>query len=58
MSKTLTRETAIRGSPRSLREHSIEEMVKLAKLRRGKCLSAEYKGSRQKLLWECHQGHQ
>ena len=43
MGKTPTRRTALPGSPRSRREHSIEEMGKLAKLRHGKCLSAEYK---------------
>lgn len=58
MGKTPTKRTAIRRCPQSRREHSIEEMGKLAKLRRGECLSAEYKGSRQKLLWTCHQGHQ
>jgi hypothetical protein len=40
------------------RTHTIEEMQQIAIDRNGKCLSSEYKGTKQKLLWECEKGHQ
>jgi len=36
---------------------TIEDMIKLASERGGKCLSNEYKNARSKLLWECAEGH-
>ena len=37
---------------------TIEEMHKIAKSRRGKCLSKKYVNSKSKLKWECSRGHQ
>jgi len=37
---------------------SIDEMRSLASRRGGTCLSNNYSGSREKLLWQCEQGHQ
>jgi hypothetical protein len=39
------------------RERSIREMQATAREREGKCLSTRYAGMRQKLLWECAEGH-
>ncbi|MBD1904049.1 hypothetical protein NDI37_25845 [Funiculus sociatus GB2-A5] len=39
------------------RTHTIEEMHQIAIVRNGKCLSSDYKGTKQKLLWECEKGH-
>jgi len=39
-------------------KHSIEDMVRLAKMRGGRCLSQEYAGVGSQLLWECINGHQ
>jgi hypothetical protein len=36
---------------------SIERMRKLARRRRGLCLSEEYINSKSKLLWQCEKGH-
>ena len=38
-------------------KHSIEAMRRLATTRGGKCLSAEYSGSKAKLVWLCALGH-
>jgi len=37
---------------------TIEEMHKLAKAKRGKCLSDKYTNNKAKLLWECEFNHQ
>lgn len=37
---------------------SIEKLQKVAKKFGGKCLSTEYRGSKEKHLWECKAGHQ
>jgi len=39
------------------RKDNIEEMNRIASLRRGKCLSQEYVSSGGKLLWQCVEGH-
>ena len=36
---------------------TIKDMQDLASKRGGRCLSEHYKGSREKLLWECSKGH-
>jgi len=36
---------------------TIEEMQKIAKKRKGKCLSAKYINAHTKLKWECEKGH-
>lgn len=36
---------------------TIDEMQTIAKERRGKCLSQEYKGNKEYLVWECAGGH-
>jgi hypothetical protein len=38
--------------------YSIEDCNKVAEERGGKCLSNEYNNSREKLLWQCSEGHQ
>jgi hypothetical protein len=35
----------------------LQKMRDIAKERGGRCLSDVYTGSRDKLLWPCHQGH-
>jgi hypothetical protein len=40
------------------RKLTLESMNKLAKLRRGKCLSKKYVNAHSKLLWQCVKGHQ
>lgn len=40
------------------KKHGIEECVKIAKQRNGKCLSLKYINSKTKYLWECEQKHQ
>lgn len=37
--------------------NTIEDSRNLAKLKNGKCLSAEYKNNHTKMIWECHLGH-
>jgi len=37
---------------------TIEEMQRIAKERGGKCLAEEYVNGKEKLLWECYEGHQ
>lgn len=37
---------------------SIDEMMEIARLRGGRCLSASYINRRTKLRWECAEGHQ
>lgn len=37
---------------------TIDEMVQIAQMRGGKCLSQNYINSKTKLLWECQEGHQ
>ena len=39
------------------KKHFIEDMRDLAVSRAGRCLSAEYVGSKSKLLWQCAQRH-
>lgn len=36
---------------------SINDAIKLAKMKGGKCLSTEYKTARTKLKWQCSKGH-
>ncbi len=36
---------------------SLEEMLRVAKSRNGKCLSKKYNNSREKLKWQCEKGH-
>ncbi len=36
---------------------TITDMQKYAKSRGGKCISAEYRGNREKLEWQCSKGH-
>ena len=36
----------------------LEQSIKIAKERKGKCLSTEYINALTKLLWECNNGHQ
>jgi len=38
-------------------ESSIEEMQKLAEVKGGKCLSEKYRGTHDKLKWQCDKGH-
>jgi hypothetical protein len=38
-------------------KHSIEEMRLLAISRGGKCMAAEYRGSKSRLIWQCAAGH-
>lgn len=40
------------------RRHTIESMQQIARERGGRCLSLEYLGVKEPLLWECHRGHQ
>lgn len=40
------------------RKITIETCQQLAEERGGKCLSKKYKNNREKLLWECSEGHQ
>jgi hypothetical protein len=53
--------TAGRWCPHCAREdrHALrlQRMRDIAKERGGRCLSDVYTGSRDKLLWQCHQGH-
>jgi len=37
---------------------NIKEMHEIAKSRKGKCISNEYKNSSAKLIWQCSRGHQ
>ena len=39
------------------RKDNIDEMNRIASLRKGKCLSQEYVNSGVKLLWQCAEGH-
>jgi len=41
-----------------MKKVTIEEMQRIAKKRRGKCLSDTYANAHRKLLWECAEGHQ
>ena len=43
---------------REKRKITIETCHQLAEERGGKCLSTEYKNNREKMLWECSEGHQ
>jgi hypothetical protein len=38
-------------------KQTIEDMKKLARERNGECLSKEYKGNKEKLVWKCEKGH-
>ncbi len=40
------------------KKKTIEDMISLAKLKNGKCLSTEYVNDKHKLLWECEFKHQ
>jgi hypothetical protein len=41
-----------------VRRLTLEKMQSLAEMRGGKCLSTEYLGNKNKLLWQCAAGHQ
>ena len=41
----------------SAKRRTIIDMQKIAKNRNGKCLSTEYTNNKEKLLWECSEGH-
>ena len=41
----------------SAKRRTIIDMQKIAKDRNGKCLSTEYTNNKEKLLWECSEGH-
>lgn len=38
--------------------YSIEEIIKIAENRGGRCLSSQFNGVKNKLSWECSKGHQ
>jgi hypothetical protein len=39
-------------------KYKIEDLHKIAKEKKGKCLSNEYIGTSKKYKWECSEGHQ
>ena len=39
-------------------KHTLDDMIKLASDRGGKCLSTEFKSVHKKMIWECAKGHQ
>jgi hypothetical protein len=39
------------------RKHTLDDAVRLAESRGGKCLSQEYINSNVKMMWECEKGH-
>jgi hypothetical protein len=39
------------------RSYTINKMIEIADNKNGKCLSAEYLGSNEKLMWQCKLGH-
>ncbi|PQP90949.1 hypothetical protein CPT76_03795 [Paenibacillus sp. AR247] len=40
-----------------LMRKSIQDMHELAQFKGGKCLSTEYNGNKEKLMWQCSKGH-
>lgn len=42
----------------TIKKYTIEDCQKIAELKGGKCLSTEVKSTKEKLLWQCKNGHQ
>ncbi len=45
-------------NPMVTAKHTLDEIIRLALERGGKCLSEELKSVHKKLIWECAKGHQ